>query len=389
MRIGMLTTSYPRHADDVAGAFVRGMARALVARGHEIEVLAPAPGEGAPPRDEGIDVRWISHGPRVFRRTFYGAGVPDNVHDPRTWPGLVTFPAALAVEARSRVASWDAVVSHWALPCALAAGLVRGVRPHLAVLHSGDVHLLHRLPFRARWIELVGASADELLFASNALREKLLGALPPLPRARLAGRSHAFAMGIDPAPETRARRTLRKELGLARFTVLTLGRLVPVKGIEHAIEATRELPEVDLRIAGEGPCRPALERAAHARVRFLGNVTGVAKAELLRAADALLVPSVELASGRTEGTPTAALEAARAGLPIVASASGGLAEVFEHERSALLVRPGDPVALRDAIARLAEDRVLRRRLSRGGRTVGRHHEWPVLAPRIEALLVQG
>ena len=384
----MLTTSYPRHADDAAGAFVRGMARALVARGHTVEVLAPAARVGSPPRDEGIDVRWVSYAPRALRRTFYGAGAPDNVRDPRAWPGLVSFPLGLALEARRRVRGWDAIVSHWALPCALVAGLVRGARPHLAVLHSADVHLLRRLPLSARWIERVGDSADALLFASGALRDEALAALPPLPRARLAGRAHASAMGVPDPPEVRPRRALRKERGLSRFTVLSLGRLVPIKGVAHLLEATRDL-DADVLIAGDGPLRGELERAAGERARFLGAVGPLEKAELMRAADAIVLPSIELPSGRSEGTPTTALEAARAGLPVVASRTGGLPEVFEHERSALLVPPGDASALRDALARLAADRNLRRRLARNGKRVGERYAWPALAPRIEALLRQG
>lgn len=384
----MLTTSYPRDERDASGFFVRGMARALVSRGHEIEILAPAPRTpiGAP-SEKNIDVHWVDYAPPSLRRTFYGAGVPDNVRDPRAWPGLASFPIALARAARDRVRDWDAIVSHWALPCALVAGAVRAGRPHLAVLHSADVHLLRRLPPRRRWVRALASSADELLFASNALRKSLLDVLAPGPRARLAGRSHASAMGIEELPQTRPRRTLRRAHGLDAFTVLSLGRLVPIKGVEHAIEATHGLENVQLVVAGDGPSRSELE--AHAsRARFVGPRFGVEKAELLRAADVFVVPSIELPSGRTEGTPTAALEAALAGRPIIASRVAGLAEVFEHERSALLVPPGDSRALRSAILRLQEDAALRRRLGRAAKTVGKRYLWSALAPRLEEL-VQG
>ena len=386
MHIGMLTTSYPRHAEDVAGVFVRSMARALVARGHSFEVLAPMPeAGGAPPSEPGIDVRWVDYAPTALRRTFYGAGVPDNLRDPLAWPGLVGFPAALYRAASQRVGGWDAIISHWALPSALVAGRVREKRPHLAVLHSADVFLLSRMPFASRWIERVGASAGALLFASSSHRSTFLDALPALKRANLAGRCHASAMGIDDLPETRARRTLRKALGISGFTALSLGRLVPIKGLEHLIDAVDGLRDVDLIVAGDGPTRAELE--ARGRARFVGTVTGPDKAELLRAADVFVVPSLELPSGRTEGTPTAALEAALAGRPIIASETAGLAEVFEDGRSALLVRPGDPFALRRAIARTRDDPALRRRLGRAARTVGRRYLWTELAPHIEALLV--
>jgi len=385
MRIGMLTTSYPRHEGDVAGAFVRSMAREFVSLGHSIEVLAPrprVPTDGC--LDPGIDVRWINYAPGLLRKTFYGAGVPDNLRDPRAWPGLATFPAALYREARLRADRWDAFVSHWALPNAVVAGVLRGRRPHLAVLHSADVHLVRKLPLRARVAERIGSSASELLFASGAHRKTFLDLLPSLSRARLAGRCHASAMGIEPLLQTRNKRTLRKELGLSGFSVLSLGRLVPIKGIDRAIAAVAPLPDVELIIAGDGPSRSRLERGA--RARFVGVVSGVRKAEFLRAADAFVVPSVELPSGRTEGTPIAALEAAQAGLPIIASRTAGLEEVLVHERSALLVPPGDAVALRAAIERLRDDAALRRRLGRAAKTVAKRYLWSELGPRFEGLL---
>ena len=390
-RVGLLTTSYPRHEGDVAGLFVRGFARALAARGHEVEVLAPEPREErAAPADDGVSVRWIPYArPRSLARTFYGAGVPDNVRDPRAWPGLVTYPAALHHAARRAVPGWDAVVSHWALPCALVAGAVRGSRPHLAVLHSADVHLMRRLPLRSRWARAIAESATQLLFSSEALRAAVLDWLPPLARADLAARSHVSAMGIDPI-DAPGRRAARQALGARGFVALSLGRLVPIKGVEVAIDAAARLGDIELWIAGEGPLRGELEaRAARLGVaaRFFGEGTGPTKAALLAAADAFVAPSLEQPSGRTEGMPTALLEAAVAALPIVASRSGGIPEVLTHDRTALLVEPGDAMALGAALSELRSDRALRRRLGRAARTVGRRYLWSELAPRIEELVL--
>lgn len=391
MRIGLLTTSYPRYEGDLAGIFVRGFARALAALGHTVLVLAPEPLEDRPPlEDDGVSVRFVPYArPRSLARTFYGAGVPDNVRrDPRAWPGLVTYPLTLERAARVHLARCDALVSHWALPCALAAGAVRAERPHLAILHSADVHLMRRLPLRSRWARAVGRGATQLVFSTSALRTELLSWLPAVPRADLAGRAHVSAMGIDPL-ELPARRAARRSLGAEGFVVLSMGRLVPLKGVAVALDALAGAEGVELWIAGEGPERGELERRAArlgARARSFGAVGGAEKAALLAAADAFVLPSTREPSGRTEGMPTAALEAAAAGLPIVASDVGGVAEIFAHEESALLVAPGDAAAIRRAVERLASDRALRRRLSRAARTIGRRYAWPALAPRFAALL---
>ncbi|MFK7989229.1 MAG: glycosyltransferase family 4 protein [Sandaracinaceae bacterium] len=383
--IGVLTTSYPHSGDPIAGVFVRGMTRALVSRGHRAEVLAPRPsGDTQPVDDAGIQTRWIDYAPSRLRRTFYGAGVPDNVRrDPRAWPGLLSFPPAMAHTAHARSRGWDAVISHWALPNGAVAGAVRASMPHLMVLHSADVHLLRRLPGRALLLRQLARGATEMLFASDALRRDALSWLKPVARADLSRRCHACAMGIDPPEPTASRSALRKKWNLTGPTLLTVGRLVPIKGVRHAIDAARTLG-VELLVVGDGPERAELERrASGARVRFLGARTGQDKAELLAAADVFLAPSRELSSGRTEGTPTAVLEAAAAGLPIVASPTGGLTEVFEDGASACLV---SPLAIATSVRTLLEDPKATRKMIRRSRRVGLAYRWEALAPRIEQLL---
>jgi glycosyltransferase involved in cell wall biosynthesis len=391
MRIGLLATSFPRTERDPAGVFVLGFARALVGRGHTVEVLAPEPAEGVdPPSWPGIEVRWVPYlRPRSLEQTFYGAGVPDNLaRDRRAWLGLAPFTLALLRTAAVRAPRWDAVVSHWALPCALVAGAVRGARNHVAVLHSADVHLLARLPLRARLAQRIADGATALLFASPALRDAFLGLLAPVPRASVATRCHVSPMGIDALTEPSGpRRALRRALGLDDFTVLSLGRLVPIKGTDDALRA---LPlDTALLVAGAGPERGALEQLAlrlGTNARFLGLVAGQEKRDWLAASDAFVLASRVLPSGRTEGTPTTLLEAMAAGLPIVATDVGGVSSLIEHERTGLLIPPGDVTAMSDALARLRDDAALRRRLSRAGRKTAELYTWDALAPHLDALV---
>jgi hypothetical protein len=81
VRVGLLTTSYPRSQGDVAGSFVQGFARALADQGHAVEVLSPEPAEsGALARSftPGVSVTWVPYlRPRSLQRTFHGAGSTD------------------------------------------------------------------------------------------------------------------------------------------------------------------------------------------------------------------------------------------------------------------------------------------------------------------------
>lgn len=386
MRIGLLTTSFPRFRGDIPGQFVLGFAEALAARGHALEVLAPEPHDGLePPRFDGVTVRWVRYAPRAFERTFYGAGVLDNLrHDPRALVGLAPFVAQLLREAEQRVHAWDALVSHWALPCALIAGLVARGRPHLAVLHSADVFLLERLPFKRHLSTKIARNARALVCSSRNLRERFLAQLAPIERVDVAARTHVCAMGIEPAPEGTA--NAPKD---GRLVIASLGRLVAIKGLEQAIRAVAPLPDVELAIAGDGPARADLERLARherANVRFVGTVVGREKSVFLRSAHAFVVPSIPLASGRTEGMPTSVLEAMDHGLPVVASHTGGIADVVRHEENGLLVPPGDVLALRAAIERLKSE-AWRERLANEARETAAQYHWSVLGPLFEELLL--
>jgi glycosyltransferase involved in cell wall biosynthesis len=120
---------------------------------------------------------------------------------------------------------------------------------------------------------------------------------------------------------------------------------------------------VTLAIAGDGPDRAALERHAQElglgeRARFLGGLPRERVLRLFRAADAALL------SSSWENFPHTVVEALAVGTPVVSTAVGGVPEVVTDGENGLLVPPGDPAALADALARLLDDDALRERLGR-------------------------
>lgn len=393
MRIGLLTTSFPRTEHDSAGNFVLGFARALIQRGAEVEVLAPEPREGiAPLAEPGLRVRHVRYlRPRALQRTFYGAGVPDNLRrDPLAWLGPVPFTLALAHRARSSRDQWDAIVSHWALPCALVAGQVARTRPHLAVLHSADVHALCQLPKPSSWARRIADGADGLWFVTRAHRDRFLSLLPEADREAASARTVIAPMGIDlPEISTLDRERARRDLSLTRFSVLALGRLVPVKGLDVLLRASRNRPWT-LLIAGEGPERARWETEARrlgVDARFFGEVAGERKRLLLTAADAFALPSRVLGSGRSEGAPVALLEAMSFGLPSVASAVGGVTDVLPPgDRAGIVVPPDRAERLADALDQLRLDAALRSNLGENARKIAERHCWSdTIEPAVSVL----
>jgi glycosyltransferase involved in cell wall biosynthesis len=125
--------------------------------------------------------------------------------------------------------------------------------------------------------------------------------------------------------------------------VRAVGRLAPERR-----------PEVVL--VGEGPERPRLERLAaerRVRLRLPGALPPAEVGAWLGASDLFVHPCRSLPGGRTEGLPVAVREALAAGLPVLASASGGLPELAAAGHRVNLIPPDSPAALAAALARLA------------------------------------
>lgn len=167
----------------------------------------------------------------------------------------------------------------------------------------------------------------------------------------------------DPGELTTHRARLRRQLGLAdgERWGLFLARLTREKGLDVLLAALADSTGLaGLLVVGDGRDRVALEAAAREvriPVRFLGYHADVSP--FLAAADVFVQPS------RSEGLPFGVLEAMAHGLPIVATAVGGVAPLLEG--CGRLVAPEDPAALAAAIRTLVEDADERRRLGERAR----------------------
>lgn len=155
--------------------------------------------------------------------------------------------------------------------------------------------------------------------------------------------------------------------------LLSVGRVSPEKKIHQLLDAyravRRELPGLRLVVAGDGPARADLEGSAPDGVVFLGEVTGQELAELYACADVFCFPSTTDTFGQV------LIEAGASGLPVVAAAAGGGAELVRHGESGLLVPPDDVPAFAAALRELAGDPALRAALAAGGRRLALDRSW--------------
>ncbi|MBV2151303.1 glycosyltransferase family 4 protein [Kitasatospora sp. SUK 42] len=347
------------------GAHVRSLAQGLVAHGVIVTVCAP----------DGTDALF------GFSRT----GARFHTVDITPTAGARSDATAIG-ELRRAFTGADVVHAHGLRAGLLSdlalrtAGRFPGLRPetplvvtsHHALLATGMERRLQRLMERrvARAADLVLGASSDLVARARELgaTDARLGpvAAPPMPEGRL-GRAEAREALLGEGPD--------------RPLVLAVGRLVPQKAFGLLLDATRELsaldPEPLLLLAGDGPEAGALrERVAAEKlpVRLLGYRTDVP--DLLAAADVVVV------SSRWEARSLVVQEAMRAGVPVVATAVGGIPELVGD--AAVLVPPGDPAALGRAVRELLAAPARREQLVAAGHQQA--ETWPDEAATVAQVL---
>ncbi|MCX4968506.1 glycosyltransferase family 4 protein [Streptomyces sp. NBC_00654] len=323
-----------------SSAHVSSLAAGLIARGVQVTVCAPA----AVDRAYGFPATGARFTP-VPRRS---------------------DPAAVAA-LRAACAGADVVHAHGLHAAVRTALALSGrtvplvvtwhTRTHAEGARRRMLHLLERRAARAAAVVLATSSDLVDRARSRGARD-----------ARLAPLSVPLARFPGAAPDGKA----RAELGaVGRPLLMAVGSLVPHRGFHTLLDAARVWRELDpeplLIIAGEGRDRAALQRRIRDEelpVVLIGSREDVG--ELLSVADVALLPS------RWEARSPLAQEALRLGVPLVATAVGGVPELVGN--AAELVPYGNAEALARAVVRLLGDPARCEQLAREGRVQAA--SWP-------------
>lgn len=342
MRVVFLTGIWP---PDVGGPATHGpdFARFLRDRGHEVRVVTM--GDRAPSY-RPVPITSVS----------------------RRWPFVVRYPLVATTGLRWALRA-DVVYA----TATYAAAAVAGLRtPLVAKLVSDPAYE------RARRYGLFTGSLEEFQLASGGrigslkrLRSASLRRARKIvvPSRYLGAIAHGWALDtarievlVNPAPDPIDSEPETLEPG----TFVFVGRLTEQKALSVALEAMRGVPAARLLIVGDGPERESLERESES----LGLTSRVAFAGALPRRDALRrVAGARAAvlSSAWENLPHAAVEALSVGVPVVATAVGGVPEVVHDDVNGLLVPPNDPVAFANALRRMLEDDELHARLAAASR----------------------
>ncbi len=284
----------------------------------------------------------------------------------RTFTPRCLGDAARALRAYRGLTRDVDIVDAWLVPAYTFAGLVQPLA-RVPVLLAGRRSTVDVNRTRTWYREAAGRLAmrgiDAIVANSQAAANNAI-AVERIDPARI----HVIRNAAVPIETTDAERLrLRHAWGFLPQDVVVgcVGNFKPGKGhlalVEVAGRLRDQCPSLRWCFVGDGPLRPELEDD----IRRLGLDTIVrlhsGEPDARRVYGAF---DIDVQASDSEGLPNAVLEAASAGLPIVATAVGGTAEVLTDGADGLLVPKGDRPALLAAIGRLAEDRELRHRLGR-------------------------
>ena len=368
MRVLHIVTAFPRHEGDPIAPWLVELLLRLRERGHEVEVLAASHRGSDDGLHRGIRVHRFRYFLARWERLTHEETAPDRMRRSLLYAIMPVFFLIGGMRRAwmlARQRRYDIVHVHWPMPMVLLGWAARRghAMPMVTTFYGIELRWVQsRLPF-LRWLVRRAArtSAQAVAISSYTARELRKFADVPIEVIPYTAELPA------PSSPVTARGTDQ--------SILFVGRLIERKGVHHLIRALgtlRERTPARLVIVGDGPERSPLEALARdtgvgEHVEFRGRVSDEELRRAYAAASAFVLPSVLDARQDTEGLGVVLLEAMNYSVPVIASDIGGITDIVQHDRTGLLVPPGDEPALAHALSRVLTDPALSRMLGQAGR----------------------
>ncbi len=389
-KILVLASTFPRWRNDTEPGFVYDLSRLLAKKGASVAVLAPHHFRSkAAEVIEGIRVYRFPYFIPFLQKLSYDGGINANMSSSFVAKLQVPFfliaellYTALAIKKEKP----GIVHAHWIIPQGFVAAVVKKLfnfRFKLVITsHAGDVFIL-----KNRFLRFFAGFALKSADAVTANSSYTAAAVKKICNSDVS----VIPMGVDLQRFSKAvaAASVRKKYG--KPVILFVGRLAEKKGVSYLISAmpvvAKKYPDATLLIIGNGPEKSNLVALAgklqvHRSIRFLGGIPNSELPKYYSAADVFVLPSIIAKSGDTEGLGVVLLEALASGVPVVASAVGGISDVIISGKTGILVPQKDSSTLAAAIVNLLKNKSLRKQLVRNGKShVKSNYSWAVVSDK--------
>ncbi|MBS7639806.1 MAG: glycosyltransferase family 4 protein [Candidatus Bathyarchaeia archaeon] len=350
MNICMITWEYPPRIVGGIARHCSGLAGALAKLGHSVHIVT-LDFPGAPSYEE-------IEGVRIYR-TPIELGHPNFI----VWTLIFNHFIEKRVAMLSRDVKFDILHAHdWLVAPASIASKHYLRLPLVSTIHSTEVgrsHGLHNpdsyLIDGVEW--WLTYESKRIIVTSNAMKREVEDHFH-LPSEKIDIIPNAIDASKYNIPVDRGNVKRRFGIDPSERIVLFVGRLVPQKGVEYLIMAAPKIverhPEARIVIVGDGWSKDYLLSLAAStgcqhKITFLGFISDQDLIEIMLSSDVLVVPSIYEPFG------IVALEGMAAGIPIVASNTGGLAEIIEHDRTGFLAYKENPDSIAWGVNRILSD----------------------------------
>lgn len=405
IKLLILTSTFPRSIGDYSGKFVYDLAINMHYYDIEPTVLAPIS------RDERYDRtafhekmgqievwRFFYFYPIKYQRLNREGGIVYNfnvsnlakIQVPLFLLSQMIFAFTLLKTKKIQM-----VHSHWIIPQGFIGSLIRKFvkKPHILTIHAADVFALKKIPLHKNILKFIISNTDYIFSVSEYVWQYLYEITPVESRNRLEERKLILPMGVYPFPliNDTKKQNLRIEYKLNNsFILLFIGRLHEKKGIIYLIYAMsfliNKVDNIKLLICGGGPLSDKLKKIVidlklNDYIYFKGFISEAEKIELLTISDLLIVPSIIMESGETEGLPAVIQEGLSAGKPIIASNVSGANEIIVNGENGILIEEKNSEKLAEAIILLKNNEDLRKKIERNALESSKKYEWSIISER--------
>lgn len=342
-------STFPRWEGDTEPRFVLDYAKAI-SEYYDVTVLVPA-AVGAKEQEilEGVKVIRYHYFPfHKWETLCYPGAIVPRIREKKVRILLVPFLfVSLYIRLFKILPEYDMVHAHWLIPQGIVQSFFK--KPYIVTGHGGDVTSLNKGILKKLKVRCL-KRAVHVTVVSEHLKNKIRELVPEIDPS-------VISMGVDTAKFGKQYYVPDYFKQGDKKVVLFVGRLAEKKGVTYLIEAMKQIDAM-LVIAGDGPLKNTLKKQSEEikdKVVFLGAKTHEELKVIYASADIFVAPSITAVDGDQEGVPTAIMEAMASGLPVVASNSGGIAQIIHNGENGLLCEEKNVTQLATNINRILSD----------------------------------